>query len=110
MTDLEYAKAVNTFLEEILPQLGNCCVDFGRLNALAMESSRRLKAPKCYTVLLDYASEGNHLNTVEAANPEEAAEIAKQVCAADNDWEFPQSEELEVLLIIEGSHQDCGGF
>ena len=44
MNDLEYATAVNKFINEILPQAGKLSFDIGNLNELAMETTKRLEA------------------------------------------------------------------
>lgn len=71
---------------------------------------------KYYTVLLlypDYFTDNygqeTHLNTVEADTPEEAVSLARAICVSDNsdsEYQIRGDEDLFVLLVIEGSHQD----
>jgi hypothetical protein len=42
MTDAEYIAALEKILDDVFPQMGGLCIqDYGNLNAVAMEQTRR---------------------------------------------------------------------
>ena len=43
LNNKEYVTAVSKFLDEVIPQLGKCCVDIGNLNELAMATTAKMK-------------------------------------------------------------------